>query len=62
MKGKGFQPGALWFFVFPQVDFPPITMGMKIIIENRKSKGEKKKKKKQPQGTHALQQLPTVHL
>lgn len=62
MKGKGFQPGALWFFVFPQVDFPPITMGMKIIIENRKSKGEKKKKKNKPQGTHALQQLPTVHL
>lgn len=42
MKGKGFQPGALWSSVFPQVDFPPITMGMKIIIENEKSKGEKK--------------------
>ena len=57
MNGKGFQPGALWFFVFLEVDFPPTTMEMKIIIENKKSKGEKK-----PQGTHALQQLPTVHL
>lgn len=45
MKGKGFQPGASWSSVFPQVDFPPITMGMKIIIENEKSKGEKKNPK-----------------
>lgn len=57
MKGKGFQPGALWFFVFPQVDFPPITMGMKIIIENKKSKGGKKKNPKAPMPFNSCQQF-----
>ena len=48
MNRKGFQPGALWFFVFLEVDFPPTTMEMKIIIENKKSKGEKKPKEPMP--------------
>ena len=44
-------------FPFPGADFPPIIMGMKVIVENEQSKGEPP-----PQSTHGPQRLPPVHL